>query len=96
MRLHIIPPSNLNAEQKPLYADMRHGIAANFQGFVIQEARTSGFLDGEHHPNFEACGQSGEAKASYRVTEQRKLTAINRPVTQYEGLHARPSREASH
>jgi 4-carboxymuconolactone decarboxylase len=34
MRLHIIPPSNLNAEQKPLYDEMRHGIAANFQGFV--------------------------------------------------------------
>ena len=30
MRLPIIPPSNLNAEQKPLYDDMRHGIAANF------------------------------------------------------------------
>ena len=34
MRLPIIPPSNLNAEQKPLYDEMRHGIAANFQGFV--------------------------------------------------------------
>ena len=34
MRLPIIPPSNLNAEQKPLYDDMRRGIAANFQGFI--------------------------------------------------------------
>jgi 4-carboxymuconolactone decarboxylase len=34
MRLPIIPPNELNAEQKPLYDDMRKGIAANFQGFV--------------------------------------------------------------
>ena len=34
MRLPIIPPANLNAEQKPLYDDMREGIARNFQGFI--------------------------------------------------------------
>jgi hypothetical protein len=34
MRLPIIPPAQLNAEQKPLYDDMREGIARNFQGFV--------------------------------------------------------------
>src|SRR3977135_4382497 len=34
MRLPIIPPAELNAEQKPLYDDMRDGIAKNFQGFI--------------------------------------------------------------
>jgi 4-carboxymuconolactone decarboxylase len=34
MRLPIIPPAQLNAEQKPLYDDMREGIGRNFQGFV--------------------------------------------------------------
>jgi 4-carboxymuconolactone decarboxylase len=34
MRLPTIPPSDLNAEQQPLYEDMRLGIAANFQGFA--------------------------------------------------------------
>jgi 4-carboxymuconolactone decarboxylase len=34
MRLPIIPPSQLNSEQKPLYEDMRLGIAAYFQGFI--------------------------------------------------------------
>src|SRR5258706_14257552 len=48
MRLPIIPPSNLNAEQKPLYDDMRHGIAANFQGFV--NVRDDGALLGPWNP----------------------------------------------
>src|SRR3977135_2501113 len=40
MRLPIIPPAELNAEQKPLYDDMRDGIAKNFQGFInIRAAR---------------------------------------------------------
>jgi hypothetical protein len=34
MRLPIIPPAELNAEQKPLYDDMRDGITKNFQGFI--------------------------------------------------------------
>jgi 4-carboxymuconolactone decarboxylase len=34
MRLPIIPPANLNSEQKPLYDDMREGIAKNFQCFI--------------------------------------------------------------
>ncbi len=48
MRLPIIPPSNLNAEQKPLYDDMRHGIAANFQGFI--NIRDDGALLGPWNP----------------------------------------------
>jgi hypothetical protein len=48
MRLPIIPPSNLNAEQKPLYDDMRHGIAANFQGFI--NVRDDGALLGPWNP----------------------------------------------
>ena len=48
MRLPIIHPSNLNTEQKPLYDDMRHGIAANFQGFV--NVRDDGALLGPWNP----------------------------------------------
>jgi 4-carboxymuconolactone decarboxylase len=45
---HYSPFSNLNAEQKPLYDDMRHGIAANFQGFV--NVRDDGALLGPWNP----------------------------------------------
>ena len=34
MRLPIIPPKDLDTEQRPLYDDMKQGIAANFQGFI--------------------------------------------------------------
>jgi 4-carboxymuconolactone decarboxylase len=34
MRLPIISPAELSAEQQPIYDDMRDGIAKNFQGFV--------------------------------------------------------------
>jgi 4-carboxymuconolactone decarboxylase len=34
MRLPLIPPSNLDAEQRRLYDDMRKGIEANFKGFT--------------------------------------------------------------
>jgi alkylhydroperoxidase family enzyme len=33
MRLPLIPPSELSDQQKPLYADMRRGIASNFNLF---------------------------------------------------------------
>jgi hypothetical protein len=33
MRLPLIPPADLSAEQKPLYEDMRDGIVQNFKGF---------------------------------------------------------------
>ena len=48
MRLPIIPPAELNAEQKPLYDDMRDGIAKNFQGFV--NIRDHGALLGPWNP----------------------------------------------
>jgi hypothetical protein len=45
MRLPIIPPAELNAEQKPLDDDMRDGVARNFQGFIkIRSARRRGAL----------------------------------------------------
>lgn len=34
MRLKLIPPDQLSAEQRPLYDDMRAGIAQSFHGFV--------------------------------------------------------------
>jgi 4-carboxymuconolactone decarboxylase len=55
MRLPIIPPANLNSEQKPLYEEMREGITRNFQGFV--NIRDDGALLGPwnlwiHEPQF--------------------------------------------
>lgn len=34
MRLSLIKPSDLSAEQKPLYSDMKQGIETNFKGFT--------------------------------------------------------------
>ena len=48
MRLPIISPSELSAEQKPIYDDMRDGIAKNFQGFV--NIRDDGALLGPWNP----------------------------------------------
>jgi 4-carboxymuconolactone decarboxylase len=48
MRLPIIPPAELNAEQKPLYEDMKQGIAASFQGFA--SIRDDGALLGPWNP----------------------------------------------
>ncbi len=48
MRLPIIPPADLSAEQKPIYDDMRDGIARNFQGFV--NIRDDGALLGPWNP----------------------------------------------
>ncbi len=33
MRLPLIPPAALTAEQRPLYDDMKAGIASNFNAF---------------------------------------------------------------
>ena len=48
MRLPLIPVSELTPEQKPLYDDMRQGIAANFQGFI--NVRDDGTLLGPWNP----------------------------------------------
>jgi hypothetical protein len=48
MRLPLIPPDKLSPEQKPLYDDMRAGIAASFQGFV--NIREDGALLGPWNP----------------------------------------------
>lgn len=48
MRLPIIPPQDLNAEQQSLYADMKDGIARNFQGFI--NIRDDGALLGPWNP----------------------------------------------
>ncbi len=34
MRLPLLPPADLSAEQRPLYDDMRKGIETNFKGFT--------------------------------------------------------------
>ena len=39
MRLPLIKPVDLTEQQKPLFDDMKQGIAANFQGFCKYRRR---------------------------------------------------------
>lgn len=48
MRLPLISPSELTPEQKPLYEDMRKGIASNFNAFKVE--REDGALMGPWNP----------------------------------------------
>ncbi len=48
MRLPLIPPAELTPEQKPLYDDMRKGIASNFNAFIVE--RDDGALMGPWNP----------------------------------------------
>jgi 4-carboxymuconolactone decarboxylase len=48
MRLPLIPPEQLTAEQRPLYDDMRAGIEASFKGFAT--VRDDGALMGPWNP----------------------------------------------
>src|ERR1700704_2292068 len=48
MRLPLIPPSELTSEQKPLYDEMRKGIASNFNAFKVE--REDGALMGPWNP----------------------------------------------
>jgi 4-carboxymuconolactone decarboxylase len=48
MRLSLIAPADLSAEQKPLYDDMRQGIASNFNAF--KTVRDDGALMGPWNP----------------------------------------------
>jgi 4-carboxymuconolactone decarboxylase len=48
MRLPLIPPDKLTAKQKPLYDEMRKGIASNFNAFKVE--RDDGALMGPWNP----------------------------------------------
>lgn len=48
MRLPLIPPADLTPDQKPLYEDMRKGIASNFNAFKVE--REDGALMGPWNP----------------------------------------------
>jgi len=48
MRLPLIAPADLTAEQKPLYESMRKGIASNFNAFKVE--REDGALMGPWNP----------------------------------------------
>ena len=48
MRLPLIAPDDLTPEQKPLYEDMRKGIASNFNAFKVE--REDGALMGPWNP----------------------------------------------
>lgn len=48
MRLPLIPPADLSAEQQPLYEDMKRGISSNFNDFKTVDA--NGSLIGPWNP----------------------------------------------
>src|ERR1700748_3382937 len=48
MRLPLIAPADLSTEQKPLYEDMKKGIASNFNAFKV--LREDGALMGPWNP----------------------------------------------
>ncbi len=48
MRLPLISPADLSAEQRPLYDDMRRGISSNFNAFIAE--RDDGALMGPWNP----------------------------------------------
>src|ERR1700753_4007317 len=48
MRLPLIPPAALTPDQKPLYDEMRKGIASNFNAFKVE--REDGALMGPWNP----------------------------------------------
>src|SRR5258708_19599541 len=48
MRLPLIPPADLTPKQKPLYDEMRKGIASNFNAFKVE--REDGALMGPWNP----------------------------------------------
>ena len=48
MRLPLIPPADLTPEQRPLYDEMRTGIASNFNAFKVE--RDDGALMGPWNP----------------------------------------------
>jgi 4-carboxymuconolactone decarboxylase len=48
MRLPLIPPKDLTSEQRPLYDEMRNGIAKNFNAFKVE--REDGALMGPWNP----------------------------------------------
>ncbi len=48
MRLPLIPPAGLSAEQRPLYEDMSEGIGKSFHGFAA--IREDGALMGPWNP----------------------------------------------
>ena len=48
MRLPLIPPAELTPEQRPLYDEMRKGIASNFNAFKVE--REDGALMGPWNP----------------------------------------------
>src|SRR5471032_3306988 len=63
MRLPLIAPKDLTAEQKPLYDDMRKGIASNFNAFKVE--REDGALMGPWNPWLH---EPGIGKAIWNLT----------------------------
>src|SRR5258705_7858415 len=93
MRLPIIPPANLNAEQKPLYDDMREGIARNFQGFI--NVRDDGALLGPwnpwiHEPQF---GKPVWELTKAMVTKPSLAPAVREVAILVTGAHFRSAYE---
>src|SRR6202035_659837 len=95
MRLPIISPAELNAEQKPLYDDMRDGIAAIFQGFV--NIRDDGALLGPgnpwiHEPKF---GKPVWELTKAMVSQPSLPATVSEVGFLFRGAHFRSAYESS-
>ncbi len=93
MRLPIIPPADLSSEQKPLYDDMREGIARNFQGFI--NIRDDGALLGPwnpwiHEPQF---GKPVWELTKAMVTKPSLPAAVREVAILVTGAHFRSAYE---
>src|SRR5258705_1013398 len=93
MRLPIIPPAELSSEQKPLYDDMREGIARNFQGFI--NVRNDGAVLGPwnpwiHEPQF---GKPVWELTKAMVTKPSLPAAVREVAILVTGAHFRSAYE---
>ena len=93
MRLPLIAPDQLNAEQRPLADDMREGIARNFQGFI--NVRDDGALLGPwnpwiHEPQF---GKPVWELTKAMVTKPSLPAAVREVAILVTGAHFRSAYE---
>jgi 4-carboxymuconolactone decarboxylase len=71
LRLPLIPPAELTAEQKSLYDNMRKGIASNFNAFKVE--REDGALMGPWNPWLH---EPGIGKAIWNLTLAMTANAV--------------------
>jgi hypothetical protein len=65
MRLPLIPPEKLTAQQKSLYDEMRKGIASNFNAFKVErEVGRGGGREGRPNKNTATGDRTDEPRSS--------------------------------